>query len=75
MINVYICLMCFVVACFFYFLEYNYAKTVICSPNMNISNLAYINISRDRCLWLARFFLITAIVLSVIEQVEFIKAG
>lgn len=77
MINVYICLMCFIMSGLFYILEYKFTVFAIEYNNKSISasNSLYLQQSANGCLWLARLFLISAVALSVIEQVQFIKAG
>ena len=73
MINIFVVVMLFVMSAVFYILEYadtNKAYEYRC---------AGINIAADhyrknavRVMWLARLFLLSAVILSVIEQVTFI---
>lgn len=77
MINIYVVLACYFMAAFFYALEYKFASLALEYSNKSISliNAKYVSVSQNKALWLARFFLIVALALSIIEQVDFIAGG
>lgn len=74
MINIYIVLACYFMAALFYTLEYKFGSLCLEYANkaISVTNTKWLSQSQNSALWLARFFIITALILSVIEQVQFI---
>ena len=75
MISIHVVMICAALTVFFYYLEY------ICAANgfewynakgSNSKEYKFYAAGQNRALWLARLFLISFIILAIIEQVQFI---
>lgn len=73
MINIYTVLALYFMAAVFYVLEYLNTKSYYEHALAKISlSASHFKITAVRCLWLARLFLISAVVMCVIEQLTYI---
>ena len=74
MINIYVVIMCAILAAVFYILEYKHTHAAfICANVRGSTSREYIYLSRsmNRACWLARIFLFAFIILAIIEQISF----
>lgn len=75
MINILTVIAVMALSAVFYILEFKYSKLAFEWGNVKGSvskEFKFLKCSSMRCLWLARLFLISGIILAIIEQYQFI---